>query len=77
MQGTEFYTVDLTKTRGKGEFRCPKCGVHISPDDKTDKVYTVLETVMNRDCLEKIILQCNSCKSQIHLIGFQAIDKLM
>jgi phage terminase large subunit GpA-like protein len=56
--------------KGSGEFRCPKCGAEVSPDDETENVYVVLETVMKGDCLERIILQCNKCGAQIHLIGF-------
>jgi uncharacterized protein with PIN domain len=70
LEQIEAYTVDLTKTRGNGQFECPKCRVLISPDDKTEDVYTILEAVMKDDRLEKIILRCNKCKSRIHLIGF-------
>lgn len=70
MQEIKRYTVDLTKTDGNGEFNCPKCGTEMSPDDETEAVYTVLDTVMKQDCLQKIILRCNKCGSQISLVGF-------
>lgn len=76
MQTGRFYTVDLTKIRGRGEFSCPKCGIKISPDDKTENTYIILEPVVRGECLEKIILQCNSCNSQIHLTGFHVLNKL-
>lgn len=76
MEQTESYTIDLTKTTERGEFGCPKCGIRISPDDKTEDAYTILEPVMKRDCLDKIILQCNKCGSQIHLTGFHILNKL-
>jgi hypothetical protein len=74
LQEIKFFTVDLTKIRGRGEFGCPKCGIEISPDDKTENAYTILEPVMKGDCLEKIILQCNRCESQIQLTGFQFLN---
>lgn len=76
MQRIKIYTVDLTKTKGKGEFRCPECRIEISPDDKTEDVYTVLKPVMKHGCLEKIILQCNICRSRIHLTGFHILTKM-
>ena len=76
MQEIKLYTVDLIKLKGEGEFRCPKCGIEISPNDKTEDVYTIIETVMKKDYLEKIVLQCNSCGSQIHLVGFHLLSKL-
>lgn len=76
MQRIKFYTVDLTKIRGKGEFRCPKCKVRISPNDETEDVYTILETAMSGECLERIILQCNKCGSQIHLTGFSLLNQM-
>jgi predicted RNA-binding Zn-ribbon protein involved in translation (DUF1610 family) len=74
LQAIRFYTIDLTKIGERGEVRCPKCGIEISSDDKTEKAYTILEPVMKGDCLEKIILQCNRCESQIHLTGFQFLN---
>jgi len=74
LQGIKLYTVNLTKIGGKGEFRCPKCGIKISPHDRTENIYTVLEPVMRGDYLEKILLQCNQCGSQIYLTGFKFLN---
>ena len=70
-----FFTIDLTKIRGNGEFGCPQCRIKISPDDRTEKVYTVVEPVMKGDALDRIVLQCNRCGSEIHLVGFRAMNK--
>ena len=48
----------------------------ISPDDMSENAYTVLEPVMKGTSLEKIVLQCNKCESQIYLTGFHVMDKL-
>ena len=74
MQRIECYTIDLTKVKGKGEFTCPKCGTMISPDDKTENVYTIVEPVVENESLTKLIIKCNSCGSQIHLTGFDLLD---
>lgn len=76
LQRIRFYTIDLRRIEGKGDFKCPKCGVLISPDDETEDVYTILEPVMEKDSLEKIIIECNRCRSQIHLIGFDLLNKM-
>jgi len=76
LQGIKFYTIDLTRVRGKGEVRCPRCKVEISPDDETEDTYTILEPVMKGDCLEKIVLQCNKCGSHIYLTGFHILNEL-
>jgi DNA-directed RNA polymerase subunit RPC12/RpoP len=70
MEKAKSFVISLTKTRRSGEFKCPKCGIKISPDDKSEETYTILETVMNGDYLEKLVLQCNKCGSRIQLIGF-------
>jgi len=74
MERTKFFIIDLSKTKGSGEFKCPKCGVKISPDDQSENVYTILRPVMKEDCLEKLILRCNYCGSIIHLIGFNILE---
>lgn len=76
MEQIRYYTIDLTKIKGKGEFKCPKCGTKISPDDMTENIYTIIETVMKKNRLEKIILQCNKCKSIIHLAGFEFLKEI-
>ena len=75
MQRIRFYAIDLIRMKGRGDFDCPKCGVRISPNDETEEIYTILETVMKGDRIDKIIMQCNKCGSQIHLTGFDALDK--
>ncbi|MDH5375086.1 MAG: hypothetical protein OEZ21_04410 [Candidatus Bathyarchaeota archaeon] len=75
MESINPYTIDLTKIKGNGDFRCPKCGISVSPDDLTEDTFTILETVMKDESLEKIIIKCNRCRSQIHLIGFDLLNK--
>lgn len=70
MHKARFYKIDLTKAEGSGNIKCPKCGTDISPDDTSEEAYTILEPVLKADHLEKIVLQCNKCKSTIHLVGF-------
>jgi len=70
MESPTKFTVDLTQIEGEGDFPCPKCGVTISPDDETEKVYRVLETKVKGDALEELIVLCNKCGSEIHLVGF-------
>jgi len=74
LQRIEFYTVDLTKMKGKGELKCPKCAAKISPDDKTDETYTLIEPIMKNGKLDKLTIKCNSCRSQIRLTGFELLD---
>jgi ribosomal protein S27AE len=74
MQTTKFFSIDLTKIKGKGEFSCPKCGVKISPDDRTEKTYKILEALMKENQLDSIMLRCGKCESQIHLTGFRTLN---
>jgi uncharacterized protein with PIN domain len=75
LQGLRFFTVDLTRIKGRGEIKCPKCGIEISPDDKTEKIYRIVEAVMKRESLDKIALQCNKCQSYIYLTGFHLLNQ--
>lgn len=75
LERIESYTIDLTEIEGSGKFKCPRCGVEISPDDNTEDAYVILESVMKGNRLERIILQCNRCKSKIHLTGFHILNK--
>jgi DNA-directed RNA polymerase subunit RPC12/RpoP len=74
LQTGRFFTVDLTKIKGKGDFSCPKCGTKISPDDRTEEAYRILEAQMKGDQLDGIMLRCNKCESQIHLTGFHGLS---
>jgi len=75
MGKSKSFFIDTSRTKGSGEFRCPKCGTKISPDDQSEDVYTILRPVMKGDRLERIILQCNRCRSKIHLIVFNVFGK--
>ena len=70
------YAVDLSKIKGTGDVECPRCGIKFSPDDETEKDYFIVKTVMKGNCLDKIVLQCNNCQSQIYLTGFHLLNKL-
>jgi len=48
-------------------FPCPKCGAIISPDDKTEEVYTIIEPKVKDDKLVELVLMCNKCNSQIQI----------
>ncbi len=68
------YQVDLRKIQGNGDFHCPKCGVTISPDDETDEVYCILEKKFGNKSLDKLVIQCQKCRSEIRLIGFSMLN---
>lgn len=68
------YEVDLTKIHGNGEFKCPKCGVKISPDDETEKVYRILEPKVVGGNLQELIIQCQKCRSHIRVTGFSHLN---
>jgi predicted RNA-binding Zn-ribbon protein involved in translation (DUF1610 family) len=76
MRENETYTIDLCEIRGNGEFRCPKCGTSISPDDLSENTYTIIQTRVKEDRLQKILLQCNKCGSKLQLIGFETSKNL-
>lgn len=73
MQTGKLFRVDLTKIKGKGDFNCPKCGTKISPNDRTDKKYRILETFMKGDELDAVMLECAHCESQIQITGFNTL----
>jgi predicted RNA-binding Zn-ribbon protein involved in translation (DUF1610 family) len=66
----QIYRIDLTKIEGDGDFPCPKCGTVISPDDESEEVYTIVDTKMQGDILEELIINCSKCGSKIHITGF-------
>jgi hypothetical protein len=76
MEQTQAYKLDLTKICGKGEFPCPRCKSIISPDEPSEETYSILEPKVDDHGLEEIVICCNKCKSQIHLIGFSLLEEL-
>jgi predicted RNA-binding Zn-ribbon protein involved in translation (DUF1610 family) len=71
------FKVDITQIEGDGDFPCPKCGVVISPDDKTEVVYKIIDTKVKRQTnhLEELVILCNKCESKIRLVGFVPVDQ--
>ncbi len=76
MKQIHVYTLDLAKIKGSGDFSCPRCGTSISPDDCTEKAYSILEAKVNDQGLEELMIRCNKCASQLHLTGFSLLQKL-
>jgi predicted RNA-binding Zn-ribbon protein involved in translation (DUF1610 family) len=74
MKQIHVYRLDLTKIDGSGEFSCPQCGNVISPDDDTEKAYSIVETKASKQGLEEVVICCNRCTSQIHLSGFSLLQ---
>lgn len=70
------HVLDLTKIEGKGDFSCPKCKAKISPDDTTERIYSVLEPKVRKNALQELVIRCNKCKSQIYLTGFVLLNQL-
>ena len=66
--------LDLSLTREDGAFLCPQCGLLLSPDDETEDNYSILETKVNDNTLDELLVQCNRCGSEIRLVGFSKID---
>jgi hypothetical protein len=69
--------MELDEINGNGSLPCPSCGAHISPDDQTEEVYTLLDVNMNGAGLEEIVIRCNRCQSQIYIGGFSRAEQLL
>ena len=65
------YTIDLTAIEGDGSFRCPKCGMTISPEDETEHNYQIVDTKVRNDELVELVITCGKCTSKLVLTGFQ------
>jgi phage terminase large subunit GpA-like protein len=72
MKGSStMHVIDLTKIEGSGDFPCPRCGSVISPEDESEDTYIIQNVKMtSNDQLEKLVIQCNKCKTIIHITGF-------
>jgi len=65
------FLIDLTALDGDGSFKCPKCGMSISPEDETEDNYKIVDTKVKNDELVELVINCGKCESSIRLIGFQ------
>jgi predicted RNA-binding Zn-ribbon protein involved in translation (DUF1610 family) len=68
--------MELDEINRNGSLSCPGCGAHISPDDQTEEVYTLLDVNMNGAGLDEIVIRCNRCRSQIYIAGFSKAEQL-
>lgn len=76
MKQIQVNVLDLTKIDGSGDFSCPRCGNVISPDDCSEKAYSILEAKVSKGGLEEILICCNKCRSELHLTGFSLLKDL-
>jgi predicted RNA-binding Zn-ribbon protein involved in translation (DUF1610 family) len=71
------YRIELSRIKKDGTFQCPNCGTKISPDDCSDKAYSIIDINVNSYGLEDITFRCNRCQSQIYLSGFSKAEQLI
>jgi len=65
------FKIDLSSVEGDGSFKCPKCGLSISPDDESEENYQILDPKVVNDELTELVISCGKCESTIKLTGFQ------
>jgi hypothetical protein len=70
------YKMELSQINENGSLPCPSCHAHISPDDKTEKIYTLLDVNMDQNGLDEIVIRCKKCQSQIYINGFSSAEQL-
>jgi len=59
MKQTSVFRIDLNKIEGDGDFPCPSCGVIISPDDDSERVYKIIDMETFEDgSLKSLSLLC-------------------
>lgn len=69
------FLIDLAEIDGDGSFKCPKCGMSISPEDESEDNYKIVDTKVKNDELVELVINCGKCESTLRLTGFQqAVD---
>ena len=68
----ETFEIDLAQVDGDGSFKCPKCGLAISPEDETEENYEIVDTKVKNDELVELVITCGKCESTIRLTGFNS-----
>jgi hypothetical protein len=48
----------------------------MSPDDCSDRAYSILEPKVNKYGLEEVVIICNNCYSHIYLTGFSFLQEI-
>lgn len=67
-------TINLKIADKEGNFPCPNCGSVISPDDESEKVYSVLDTTLDDEGnLDQMVIRCKVCKKKFTLEGFDIL----
>jgi hypothetical protein len=71
------FIIHLDKIEGEGDFPCPKCGALLSPEDESEKTYTIVDIVIGDDEIpESMLIKCNNCNSTMRLEGFEALAEV-
>ena len=77
MKQTSAFRIDLNNIEGSGDFPCPSCGVIISPDDDSEKIYKIVNMETYEDgSLKTLTLLCKKCQATIILVGFEALNSI-
>ena len=77
MKQVSAFRINLNDIDGTGDFPCPSCGVTISPDDDSERIYKITNIETYKDgSLKTLTLLCKKCKSTIILEGFEALNIL-
>lgn len=61
------YSLNINSILDDGSFKCPKCGLQISPDDESDENYQIVDTKVVDNELSELVIYCNKCGSTIKL----------
>jgi len=73
----QVYKINLNKVGKEGDFLCPKCGVHISPDDCSEAAYSIIDVHVASFGLEHILIHCRKCASLIQITGSSSIQRMI
>jgi len=77
LKQTSAFRIDLNNIEGSGDFPCPSCGVIISPDDDSEKIYKIVNMETYEDgSLKTLTLLCKKCQATIILVGFEALNSI-
>ena len=68
------YVISVHELENDASFKCPRCGVCISPDDETNDNYEILDPKVNdKDHLSDVVFQCKRCGCIITVTGFSEL----